>query len=137
MRDDQSLTAVGGLVAAIGIAVLLVGIAMPATSTHTSETCVDDPLGYGQDCVRGSVTTPNPMKGPAVGIGLLATLGGIGIYATGRGDSTGQHRGGQSAETAEDGFAAQLRDHQSDADRPADADGASNRPGDTRVDGSE
>lgn len=112
MSETSSVKAIGGTVAVIGILALFIGLAMPATSTHTSETCIDDPTGFGQDCVSGSVTTPNPLKGSVTGIGFLALLGGIGIILMGG-------RGGQPQDasrihhpTSDGGFAEKIRERQ-------------------------
>ncbi|MGB9987242.1 hypothetical protein [Salarchaeum japonicum] len=121
MTDTQGVTALGGMVLLIGIIGLLIGIAMPATSTHTSETCVDSFTGYGQDCVTGSVTTANPMKGPAIGVGVLGIIGGIGIFAIGR-DSSSPPANRESQESTTGGFADKLREHQTQSNEETDSD---------------
>ncbi|TKX51642.1 hypothetical protein EXE49_01785 [Halorubrum sp. ASP121] len=120
MSDTQGLTALAGMVLLIGIVGLLIGLAMPATSTHTSETCVDSFTGYGQDCVTGSVTTANPMKGPAIGVGVLGIIGGIGILAIGR-DSSSPPANREPQQNTTGGFADKLREHQNQSNKPVDS----------------
>jgi hypothetical protein len=109
------------MVLLIGIVGLLIGLAMPATSTHTSETCVDSFTGYGQDCVTGSVTTANPMKGPAIGVGVFGIIGGIGILAIGR-DSLSPPTNRESQQNTTGGFADKLREHQTQSNKETDSD---------------
>lgn len=118
MSETRSIKAIGSTIAVIGFVVLLIGLAMPATSTHTSETCVDGPTGFGQECVSGSVTTPNPFKGPLMGIGFLALLGGGGIILL---STTDQGSSAPSGRTAQGGdFADKLTERQSDSEKPLD-----------------
>lgn len=112
MSDSQSLKTIGGIVAVVGILALLVGVAMPATSTHTSETCVDDPTGFGQECVSGSVSTPNPLRGPMMGIGFFALIGGIGIILFGGSDGQQQNVNPSSQTTSDGDFAEKIRERQ-------------------------
>lgn len=112
MSETSSVKAIGGTVAVIGILALLIGLAMPATSTHTSETCIDDPTGFGQDCVSGSVTAPNPLKGSVTGIGFLALLGGIGIILVGGREGQPQDASRAPRPTADGGFAEKIRERQ-------------------------
>lgn len=122
MSETSSVKAIGVTIAVVGILALLIGLSMPATSTHTSETCTDDPTGFGQECVSGSVTTPNPLKGPVTGIGFLALLGGIGIVLIG-GDDQHQEASRTPQRTANGGFAEELRERQegdgASSDRPS------------------
>lgn len=115
MTDTQGLTALGGIVLVIGIIGLLIGLAMPETSTHTSETCVDSFTGYGQNCVTGSVTTANPLRAPAIGVGMLGIFSGIGILIIGRNSSLIETN--QEIQNNEQGeFAEKLRDYQENSD---------------------
>ena len=121
MSETQGLTALGGVVLLIGIVGLLIALAMPATSTYTSEACVDSFTGYGQDCVTGSVTTANPMKGPAIGVGVLGIIGGIGILAIGR-DSSSPPTNREFQQSTTGGFADKLREHQTQSNKETDSD---------------
>ena len=60
-----------------GILFLLIGIAIPATTTQTSTTCVDDIFGYGQNCAQTSYESPNLSKFPLIGVGIIMTLVGV------------------------------------------------------------
>lgn len=89
MSGNQDAKTIGAIIIAIGIMALLIGFGMSATSTHTSRTCVNDPTGYGQNCYTGSVTTANPLRGPVLGTGIFAIIGGVGVYfLAGEGNST-------------------------------------------------
>jgi hypothetical protein len=73
---------IGGGIVVIGLLMLLLGFAMPATTTQTSRTCYDDPLSYGQSCATTTYESPNTGKYSAVGMGvLLSILGGGIIYS--------------------------------------------------------
>lgn len=73
---------IGGGIVVIGLLILLLGFAMPATTTQTSRTCYDDPLSYGQSCATTTYESPNTGKYSAVGMGvLLSILGGGIIYS--------------------------------------------------------
>jgi len=113
MSDSQNLNTISGFLALVGIVSILVGGAMPATSTHTSEACVDDPTGFGQDCVRGSISTPNPLRGPMIGVGFLALIGGIGILLMSRSETSNQQVVPSSETVENDSFADKLRERQS------------------------
>jgi len=93
MADSQTLGGVGSVIVFIGIAMLLLGIGMPATQTHTSETCVDDPIGYGESCVEGQVTTANPMKAPLTWGGVFLLVGGVVIVLLSYSDTPPQSAG--------------------------------------------
>lgn len=123
MSETQGLRMLGLIILLIGVVGLLVGIAMPTTSTHTSKTCVDSFTGYGKDCVTGSITTANPMKGPVIGTGVLGILGGIGILAMGSDSSSAQER--ENRKTTNGGFADKLRDYQGGSDDVSDTVGNS------------
>lgn len=70
----------------VGIVILLLGLAMPATETRTAESCVNSPYSYGQDCVQTSYEVANPARGPAIGIGFFLTIiGGILWFRSGSG----------------------------------------------------
>lgn len=125
MSDSRSLKTIGGFVALVGVVVLLIGTAMPATSTHTSETCVDDPTGFGQECVGGSVTTPNPLKGPMIGVGFLALIGGIGIFLMSGEESSNQQVGHQSETAVKGSFAEKLQERKGDVDTDTPPDHSS------------
>lgn len=114
MSETQDLRTIGGTIAIIGVVALLIGLAVPATSTHTSETCVDDPTGFGQECMSGSVTTPNPLRGPIMGVGFLAILGGI--FLMSGNSSSSQEVSRTSQGVTDGGFADKLREHQDDSE---------------------
>lgn len=62
----------------IGVLILLLGFATPSTTTQTATTCYNDPMGYGQDCVRTSYEAPNTGKGGIIGLGIfIAIIGGF------------------------------------------------------------
>lgn len=117
----NEINAIGVGIAVIGIVVLLIGLAMPATSTHTSQTCIDDPRGFGQDCVSGAVETPNPLKGPVTIVGFLALIGGIGLsLADGDDARPGGHERSGDAGTGD--FANKLAEHRDErGDRGSDS----------------
>lgn len=85
---------------------------MSATTTQTSETCYNDPSGYGQECVSGSVTMPNPLRGPTIGVGLLAIFGGIGVYIVGKGETGVQESNVDTEEKVEGGLSEKIREQQ-------------------------
>lgn len=114
MSEETSLRSVGLLVAVVGLLVLSAGLAMPATKTTTSTTCVNDPTGFGQDCFRGSVETPNPLRGPTVGLGLLALLGGGALAALGGSGSGRSPDPDADSAAVEGGFAEKLRAHRAE-----------------------
>lgn len=116
MSETRSVRTIGGTIAVIGVLALIIGLAMPATSTHSSETCIDDPTGFGQDCVSGSITTPNPLKGSVTGIGFLALFGGIGIILVEGRESRDRDTGPTHRQTADGGFAEKLRERQENED---------------------
>lgn len=88
---------------------------MPATTTHTSEACVDDPTGFGQECVSGSISTPNPLRGPMIGVGFLAVIGGVVIFLMGGSETSNQQVSRSSETVAKGGFADKLRERQSES----------------------
>lgn len=115
MSDSQSLKTIGGIIVLVGIVAILIGAAMPVTSTYTSETCFDDPTGFGQECVSGSVSTANPLRGPMIGVGFLALIGGVVIFLM-SGNETSNQQVTSSLETvANEGFADKLRERQSES----------------------
>lgn len=122
MSDSTNLKAIGGFIALVGVIALLVGVAMPATSTHTSEACVDDPTGFGQECASGSITTPNPLRGPMIGVGFLALIGGIGIALMSGSESSNQQVRRTSESGANGGFADKLRERQGESNSPSTSD---------------
>jgi len=70
----------------IGLMILLFGIAMPATTTHNSRTCVDSTYEYGDGCVNAEYQTGNPAKIPFIIFGLMLTIVG-GVLTFKRNDS--------------------------------------------------
>lgn len=116
MSETKSVKSIGGAITVIGVVVLLIGFAMPATSTQTSETCINDPTGFGQDCVSSSVTLPNPLKGPVIGIGFLALLGGISIVLIGGREDQDHSTKRASQATADGDFAQKLQEKQENED---------------------
>lgn len=66
----------GLLIASIGVLVLLAGIAMPATQTQTSTTCVESQYEPAGGCVQTNYTTPNYGRGVFIVLGLALTIGG-------------------------------------------------------------
>lgn len=117
MGETKSIRSLGGAIAVIGVVVLLIGFAMPATSTQTSETCINDPTGFGQDCVSSSVTLPNPLKGPVTGIGFLSILGGISIIFLAGRENQQQNTNHTSQTTSESHFAEKLREKKEKDDK--------------------
>lgn len=122
MSDSQNLGAIGGFIALVGIVVLLAGVAMPTTSTHTSEACIDDPTGFGQECVSGSVTTPNPLRRPMIGIGFVSLIGGIGISLMSGSEASNQQIERASESVANGSFADKLRAQQGESDTTPTSD---------------
>lgn len=74
----------GGLVLAVGLLMVLVGIAMPSTTTTTSQTCYDNPMGYGQECFESTYET-STNKYPILFFGFVLSIVGGAIV---RGDSS-------------------------------------------------
>lgn len=66
----------------IGVFILLIGFAMPATTTQTSTTCIDDPFGYGQDCIQSTYETPNSGRFGIIGLGIMTFIVGIISYSS-------------------------------------------------------
>lgn len=116
MNETNEINAIGVGIAVIGIVVLLIGLAMPATSTHTSQTCIDDPRGFGQDCVSGAVETPNPLKGPVTIVGFLALIGGIGLSLAGGDDARRPGGRERSGDAGTGDFANKLAEHRGERD---------------------
>lgn len=112
MSETGSVKAIGISITALGIIVLLIGFAMPATTTQTSETCVDDPMGYGQNCVSGAVETPNPLKGPVTVLGFFALVGGIGVTLMNGNNDQHKQRARQSRNSIDGSFEKELQKHQ-------------------------
>lgn len=115
MGESDNLGSLGSLILIIGILGLLIGITMPATSTYTSETCVDSYTGSGQDCVSSSVTTANPLKSSVVGAGLLAIVGAVVIFFMGS-ESSPKNPQNEPQRGTNGGFAEKLKDHQDKSD---------------------
>jgi hypothetical protein len=83
-------SATGGLILVFGIIILIAGIAMPATTTQTSTSCYDNPVGFGQECVETTYEAPNTGRGWLIGTGaLVSVIGGILALS---GDSTRRSR---------------------------------------------
>ncbi len=120
MGESQAVRTIGGVIIIIGIAILLIGSAIPATSTHTSETCVDSPMGYGQDCFRGSVTTANPMKGIMIGTGIFTIIGGVGVALLSGNESSIQQENKYTQNQDEDSFADKIQKHQDNTESFSD-----------------
>jgi hypothetical protein len=116
MSGSKSIKSIGGTITIIGVVVLLIGFAMPATSTQTSETCINDPTGFGQNCVSSSVTLPNPLKGPVTGIGFFTLLGGISIILIGGREDQDQNTRRKSQSTVNGDFAEKLQEKQEKED---------------------
>lgn len=116
MRDEHNISAFAAVLIGIGILVLLVGLAMSATTTQTSETCYSDPSGYGQECISGSVTMPNPLRGPTIGVGILSILGGIGVYFVGKGETALQESNEGTEEKVKGGLSEKIQEQQ-DSDK--------------------
>lgn len=113
MSETSGIRTIGGILVVIGALVLVFGLAMSATSTFTSETCVDSPTGFGQECMSGSVTTANPLKGTVTGTGLLVLLGGIGVIMVGGGDSHHENSS-KSGATIDGSLAERVRERGED-----------------------
>lgn len=67
----------GLLLAGIGLLLILGGVAMPATQTHTSTTCVDSSYDPADGCVQTEYTTPNYSKGAFIVFGIALAFGGV------------------------------------------------------------
>lgn len=66
-------------IAAIGLGVFLLlgGLAMPATTTEQTRTCIDTSYGVN-DCIRSSYESPNTVKFPLIVAGIsLILVGGF------------------------------------------------------------
>lgn len=85
-----------------GILFLLIGIAIPATTTQTSTTCVDDPFGYGQNCAQTSYESPNLSKFPLIGVGIMMTLIGVVSFGSDSISNTSTDEYGSSEWTSSD-----------------------------------
>ncbi|GGK82813.1 hypothetical protein GCM10009067_38800 [Haloarcula sebkhae] len=117
MSDSQKVIAIGALISIVGIVTLLTGITMPATSTHTSEACIDDPTSFGQDCYTSSVKTTNPIRGPTIGIGILSIIGGVGIIAMRNSSTQASQQKGEYDGEVEGSFTNKLRERQKEPNR--------------------
>jgi len=51
------------ILTAVGIVVLLLGLAMSPTETQTTTTCVDSGYQYGSGCIDTTYEAPNPARG--------------------------------------------------------------------------
>ncbi|WP_152415765.1 hypothetical protein [Halovivax asiaticus] len=111
MSNDQNTNSVGWVIVAIGVIVLLIGLGIPSTQTHSAETCVDSPYG-GQDCYTSSATTANPLSGWATGMGVFAIIGGIVILLLGSDEAESVTSNPQ--QTGDRSFAEQLEERQDD-----------------------
>lgn len=69
-------TIIGGIILIVGILILLVGVATPMTTQQTSNTCYNDPLGYGQNCVETTYDSPNTGKTSIILFGVITTTAG-------------------------------------------------------------
>lgn len=119
MRRSNNARWIGGVIVIIGVITLFIGMAMPATTTQTSETCINDPTSIGQDCINSSVTMPNPLKGYVSVIGVLALIGGIGILLIS--NTGGQNKGSaKSDETTKGDFAKKLQNRKEDQNKNKD-----------------
>lgn len=88
----------GLLVGSIGVLILLAGIAMPATQTQTSTTCVESQYEPASGCIQTNYTTPNYGRGIFIALGLALTIGG-GFATFALGDSSVDKSGiGQSVD---------------------------------------
>lgn len=86
----------------LGVLFLLIGIAIPATTTHTSTTCVDDPFSYGQNCAQTTYESPNLSKFPLIGIGIMMTLVGVVSFVSDSTSANSTHKDGSSEWTSSD-----------------------------------
>lgn len=123
----------GGVVLVVGLLVLLGGLAMPSTTTTTSTSCYDNPMGYGQDCVESTYETPNSSKGPTILFGLIGTVAGGWLLR--RSGSTADRGPEPSAAdsdwTGDDSVTNGPTDPRSDSERPSDP---ADRPTDSTAD---
>lgn len=107
----------GGILLAIGLLLLLVGIAMPSTTTTTSQTCYDDPMGYGQECIESTYET-STNKYPTLFFGfVMSVVGGALVRSDPGNASPGGHareqppdRQSNSDWTSKRGFAKQVEE---------------------------
>lgn len=64
------------VIGGFGLLLLFGGLAMPATQTHTSTTCVDTQYQVGNGCVQTNYSTPNFGRGVFIALGLALSIGG-------------------------------------------------------------
>lgn len=75
----------GLVIAAFGVLLLLGGLAMPATQTQTSTTCIDSQYTPANGCIQTNYTTPNFGKGIFITLGLALTVAGGVVTKSGSG----------------------------------------------------
>ena len=68
---------IGLVIGGFGLLLLFGGLAMPATQTHTSTTCVDTQYQVGNGCVQTNYSTPNFGRGVFIALGLALSIGGV------------------------------------------------------------
>lgn len=99
----------GNALAALGVVVLLAGLAMPGTRTETARTCYDSAMQYGQNCVETSYQAPTA-KGPVLGTGFASLVAGAVLRRFGRDAGPGSGAAGRpDGETAVPGEQTQAR----------------------------
>jgi hypothetical protein len=100
------------ILTAVGIVVLLLGLAMSPTETQTTTTCVDSGYQYGSGCIDTTYEAPNPARGLFVGGGFFLALVAGSLWVKNRGittkprDDVGPVRQPQSSHTPQNGPSA-------------------------------
>lgn len=116
---------IGLVIGGFGLLLLFGGLAMPATQTHTSTTCVDTQYQVGNECVQTNYSTPNFGRGVFIALGLALSIGGGVASFLSFSDSaastsiTGMKRGTQvhsDAGEESNSLHAQIKQHQKEQD---------------------
>lgn len=115
---------IGGVLLAIGVLILLIGIATPATTTQTSTTCYNEPLGYGQECIETTYEAPNASRGGLIGMGIFVSIIGIVIS---RSSSTDTSRNESSSRSKAPTLAEEIEKRQSHQDTGEEKEYSSRR----------
>lgn len=111
---------------AIGVLVLLMGVAMPSTETNTSRSCVNDPYGYGETCSQSTYEVPNSEKGPTIFFGIILSLiGGVSLMNGASNSSSANADGNKNSDrksSQSNTLVEQVEERQSEMKEQGDAD---------------
>lgn len=100
---------IGGTILIVGVLIMLLGFAVPATTTQTARTCYDDPFSYGQSCSQTTYESPNTGKVGLIFFGVLAAISG-GFYAVSGRDLSGDSDASTNSDTRGQSLGEQIRE---------------------------